>query len=167
MLPWILAAFVAVPIAETAVFIEAGGRWGLWPTVGAVFGTAVLGSLLIRRQGLSVFREVQGELDAGRFPALQMFDGLCLLIAGAALLTPGFLTDALGFALLIPWPRRAAARALLPRLGAHMVLPRPGGRMAGGGRPGGFPGGDVIDGDYADITGAGAPDEGAPPKALR
>ena len=161
MLPWILAAFIAVPVAEIAVFIEAGERWGLWPTIGAIFGTAILGSLLIRQQGLAVLREVQGEMDAGRFPALQVFDGLCLLIAGALLLTPGFITDGIGFLLLVPWARRGAAGLVLARLDV---------RMASAGPTGGpYAGGDIIDGDYADVTDPDRPprDEPTPPKALR
>ena len=102
MLPWILAAVVVLPVAEIAVFVEIGSQWGLWPTIGTVFATAVVGSILIRRQGMNIFNQVQNEVHAGRFPDLQIFDGLTLLIAGALLLAPGFITDAAGCLFLIP-----------------------------------------------------------------
>lgn len=143
MLPLILAAFITVPIAEIAVFIEVGGRWGVWPTVGAIFATALIGTALIRHQGLAVLRQVQTEMDAGRFPARQVFDGLCLLIAGALLLTPGFITDAVGFVLLVPPARSAAAAAILSRLEI---------RVAGAGSRGRGAGDGVIDGEFHDVT---------------
>ena len=102
MLPWILAAVVILPIAEIAIFFEIGSRLGLWPTIGAVLATAIFGSILVRRQGMAIFRQVQNEVRAGCLPALQIFDGLSLLIAGALLLAPGFITDAAGCLFLIP-----------------------------------------------------------------
>ncbi len=142
MLPWLLAAFIMVPIAEIAVFVEVGGRWGLWPTLAAIFATAIAGTTLIRQQGLSVLREVQTELDGGRFPARQVFDGFCLLIAGALLLTPGFITDGVGFILLIPVARQFAAAGILSRLNIQ----------AGEGAAPHFHGDGVIDGEFRDIT---------------
>ena len=102
MLPCILAAVVILPIAEIAIFVEIGSRWGLWPTIGAVFATAVVGSILVRRQGMAIFRQVQNEVRAGHLPAIQIFDSLSLLITGALLLAPGFITDAAGCLFLIP-----------------------------------------------------------------
>ena len=102
MLPWILAAVVILPIAEIAIFFEIGSQLGLWPTIGAVLATAIFGSILVRRQGMAIFRQVQNEVRAGCLPALQIFDGLSLLIAGALLLAPGFITDAAGCLFLIP-----------------------------------------------------------------
>lgn len=158
MLPWILAAFIGIPIAEIMVLIEVGGYWGLWPTLGAILATAVAGTFLIRLQGLSVLREVQAELDAGRFPALQVFDGLCLLVAGALLLTPGFITDGIGFLLLVPVARRLAAGAVLRRVNLRAV--HAGGRSA-------YADDGVIDGDYRDVSDpAPAGDEIADPPRL-
>ena len=102
MLPWILAGVVILPIAEIAIFFEIGSKWGLWPTIGAVFATAIFGSILVRRQGMAIFRQMQNEVRAGCLPALQVFDGLSLLIAGALLLAPGFITDAAGCLFSIP-----------------------------------------------------------------
>ena len=160
MLPWILAAFIAVPIAEIAIFVEAGSLWGLWPTILAIFATAITGFALIRHQGVTVLRQVRGKMDAGRFPTHQVFDGLCLLIAGAFLLTPGFITDALGFMLLIP----TARHLVVSRLTNHIRMPAA--RMSGANAP---PGGQTIDGEFADVTNHSSPQSGSdssPPTSL-
>jgi UPF0716 protein FxsA len=98
----LLLAMIGVPILEIAVFIEAGERIGLWPTLGAVILTAVVGTALLRLQGLSTLARARESLEAGQLPVAEVFDGICLLIGGALLLTPGFVTDAVGFLLLIP-----------------------------------------------------------------
>ncbi|MDD9877697.1 MAG: FxsA family protein [Magnetovibrio sp.] len=140
-----LIIFVSVPIAEIGVFIEVGGRYGLWPTIAAVFATAIIGTALIRHQGLNIVREVQAHLDAGQLPARQIFDGLCLLVAGALLLTPGFITDAVGFILLVPGLRSIAAAMVLSRVERHQEF-----RAGPGPAPG--PGGVVIDGEFAEVA---------------
>lgn len=113
----LLVLFIGMPIAEIAVFIEAGGRFGLWPTVGAVILTAIIGTSLLRVQGLSVLRRAQSSLNRGEMPLVEVFDGFCLVAAGMLLLTPGFITDAIGFALLIP-PVRALLRVWAA---AHLI----------------------------------------------
>jgi UPF0716 protein FxsA len=102
----LILAMIGVPILEIVVFIEAGGYLGLWPTVGAVILTAIVGSALLRHQGLSTLARAQENLAAGRLPMTEVFDGLCILVGGALLLTPGFITDGFGFLLLVP-PFRA------------------------------------------------------------
>ena len=143
MLTWILAAFIAVPIAEIAIFVEVGGQWGLWPAIGAIFATAVAGSILIRQQGVAVLRRVRDEVGAGRFPARQVFDGLCLLIAGTLLLLPGFITDAVGFILLVPVIRHFAMSNLTGRIKTHTS------RMSDAAA---HPDGKTINGEFADVT---------------
>lgn len=108
--------FIGVPIAEIALFIEVGGLIGLWPTLVAIVGTAVIGTAILRHQGIAVLGEAQGAMDDGRLPIDSVIHGLFLLIAGILLLTPGFLTDTVGFALLVPPVRLAIARWLLERL---------------------------------------------------
>jgi UPF0716 protein FxsA len=98
----VLFVFIAVPITEIAVFIQAGDQFGLWPTIAIVILTALLGTVLLRYQGLRTLGRVQESLQEGEVPVGEVFAGLCLLIAGALLLTPGFLTDTLGFALFVP-----------------------------------------------------------------
>ena len=106
----LLLALIGVPILEIAVFIEAGERLGLWPTLAAVILTAVVGTALLRIQGLSTLARARESLDAGQLPVAEVFDGLCLLLGGALLLTPGFVTDFLGFLLMIPPVRRFLRR---------------------------------------------------------
>ena len=143
MLPWILTAFIAAPIAEIAVFVEVSSQWGLWPTIGAIFATAVAGSILIRHQGVAVLQRVRDEMGAGRFPARQVFDGLCLLIAGTLLLLPGFITDAVGFILLVPVIRHFAMSNLTGRIQTHTA------RMSDAAA---HPDGETINGEFADVT---------------
>ena len=120
----ILIAFIAVPIAEIALFIEIGGRIGVWNTVFTVVVTAMIGAWLLRSQGLQTLRRAQDSLNRNIFPVSQVFDGLCLLVAGTLLLTPGFVTDAVGFLLFIP-PIRSLLRqwawVMLARSGQSRV----------------------------------------------
>jgi UPF0716 protein FxsA len=94
------------------------GKWiGLWPTLAGIVMTALIGIALVRHQGFSVLRKAQNSVNEGRFPVAEVFDGLCLFIAGALLLIPGFLTDIVGFLLLVP-PLRAWLRQIV---GSRMV----------------------------------------------
>ncbi len=177
----ILIAFIAVPLLEIAVFIEVGGRIGLWPTIGTVILTAVIGTALLRQQGLSVLFRIRENMEANRLPIREFFDGICLVLAGALLLTPGFVTDAVGFLLMVPPLRSALAAEVARRFlaGAEVHVrgappgfdPPPGGP---GGRTGGGPGdrpggGPVIDGEFQDITPAQSGGDGgaeSPPGCL-
>ena len=151
----LLAAFIAVPVIEIAAFIEVGGWIGLWPTIGVVIATAVAGSALLRWQGLSVLRRFRESLLRNEMPMAELFDGLCLLVAGAFLLTPGFFTDLAGFALMIPPFRQWVARVLLGVLVRRgHVVPGAGGRGPGArpGAPGAEGGtGPVIDGEFEEV----------------
>lgn len=101
-----------IPIVEIAAFIVIGDAIGLWPTLGMILLTAIIGTALLRRQGLALFSQMRKEMDAGRVPARELADAFMLLAAGILLLTPGFVTDSLGFALFLP-PVRAAIRAFV------------------------------------------------------
>ena len=96
---------LAVPVIEIGLFIEIGGWLGTWPTIGLVVLTALIGSILLRQQGLAAMREAQSRLAAGEDPGRLLADGAMILVAGALLLTPGFFTDAVGFLLLVPGVR--------------------------------------------------------------
>ncbi|MDA1099568.1 MAG: FxsA family protein [Proteobacteria bacterium] len=113
----ILLAFIAIPLIEIAVFIEVGGFLGLWWTLAIVVGTALAGTAMLRRQGLSTLRRAQLQMAEGRMPLREVFDGLCLLVAGALLLTPGFVTDLAGALLFI-----APVRLILGRLVARHIV---------------------------------------------
>ncbi len=112
-MPFVFLAFVLVPIAEIAVFIEVGGFIGLWPTLGIVILTALLGTSLLRAQGLAAFGRAQAAMSEGRLPVEEVVHGFCLVIAGALLLTPGFLTDIAGFLLFVHPVRLLLARAAM------------------------------------------------------
>ncbi|MCB1491536.1 MAG: FxsA family protein [Rhodobiaceae bacterium] len=114
MIPLVIfILFLSIPIIEIGLFISVGGMIGLWPTLAIVILTAILGTALLRRQGLSVLRQAQADLDAGRVPLARIADGLFLLVAAVLLLTPGFMTDTLGFLLFIPAVRQTIGRAVL------------------------------------------------------
>ena len=107
-MPFIILVFlfVMVTIAEISLLIKVGGAIGGFNTILFVILTAVLGAYLVRQQGFATITKLQQETQAGRIPALQIAEGVALLFAGAVLLTPGFITDAIGFTLLIPFTRR-------------------------------------------------------------
>ena len=98
----LLLLLISVPTLEIFVFIEVGGKIGLFNTLAIVFVTAAMGAYLLRRQGLSVLNRVQQNLAANQLPVNEIFDGVFLLIAGVLLLTPGFVTDGVGFLLFVP-----------------------------------------------------------------
>ena len=118
-MPLIFLLFVLVPIAEIALFIEVGDVIGLWPTLGIVIATAFLGTGLLRAQGVAAFARAQATMAEGRVPVEEVVHGFCLVIAGALLLTPGFFTDAIGFALFLPPVRLALGRAALKWFSQH------------------------------------------------
>ncbi|MBF0430859.1 MAG: FxsA family protein [Fibrobacteria bacterium] len=98
--------FITIPALELYLLLKIGSRIGFWPTIGVICLTAVLGASLARSQGLSVIQKLQTELSLGKLPGETMVEGLLILMAGIVLLTPGFLTDALGFAILFPPVRK-------------------------------------------------------------
>ncbi|WP_375260279.1 FxsA family protein [Palleronia sp.] len=103
---WLLLAFIAVPLIEIALFIQVGGAIGLWPTLLIVVVTAILGTSLVRSQGALAIRRLKSSFNELRDPSEPLADGAMILFAGALLLTPGFFTDACGFALLVPGIRK-------------------------------------------------------------
>ena len=139
----LLVLLVAVPFLEIAAFIEIGGRIGLTATLALVVATAVAGMALLRHQGLAVLERAQRTLARHELPIPEIVDGVCLLVAGVLLLTPGFLTDAVGFALMIPPLRRALTRPLWRYLAAR------GGVWVWSSGPADD---DIIDGAYEDVT---------------
>jgi len=99
---WLFLILVGVPIIEIGLFIQLGGFLGLWPTLAIVVATALLGTLLLRTQGLSTLEELKRTTETGQSPAGPMANGALILVAGLLLLTPGFFTDSFGFLLMVP-----------------------------------------------------------------
>ncbi len=98
----LLALFIIVPLVEIAILIQLGKAIGLMATIALVILTAIIGTTILRSQGLAVLTRANDALEAGRIPVDSVVDGVFLLLAGAFLLTPGLITDAVGFAFLIP-----------------------------------------------------------------
>jgi UPF0716 protein FxsA len=117
----LVALFIVVPIAELAVIIQVGQGIGVLPTVGLLLLDSLLGSLLLRSQGRSVWRRFNEAMGTGRVPHREILDGVLVVFGGALLLTPGFLTDILGLLLLLP-PTRAVARRVLVRAAGRRVI---------------------------------------------
>lgn len=115
LFPILLLLFLLVPVAEIYLLIKVGQEIGALPTIGLVVATAVLGAWLLRQQGLSTLMRAREMLDRGELPALQLLEGVILLVGGAMLLTPGFVTDVIGFACLVPALRQALVRQVVAR----------------------------------------------------
>lgn len=144
---WLFIPFVLVPILEIALFIQVGGLIGLWPTLAIVVLTALAGTLLVRAQGLATLADVQRSFQAGGDPTGPLANAALILVAGVLLLTPGFFTDGLGFAFLLPPVRAAVIRWGAARIAARMTV-----RTGGPARPAGD---QTIDGAYQTLD----PDE--------
>ncbi|MEQ9260242.1 MAG: FxsA family protein [Roseovarius sp.] len=145
-------AFLAVPLIEIALFIQVGGLIGLWPTLGIVVLTAILGTWLVRTQGMMAMGQLRRSFAELDDPTEPLAHGAMILLAGALLLTPGFFTDVVGFALLMPPVRHAAFEYLRKRV--HVQRFDMGGQAPGrrgAHRP------DIIDGDYEEIEEPGTP----------
>ena len=115
--PALFVVFVATPIIEIALFIAIGDRIGLKATLAVVVITALIGASLVGRQGRAEMAALQASVGRGVVPAKELAHGAMILIAGAVLLTPGFLTDAVGFALLVPQVREIVRRWFSRRYG--------------------------------------------------
>ena len=114
--PILLALFIAIPLVEIYLFIEVGSVIGALPTVALIILTAVVGVSLLRLQGLQTMARFQQQMVSGELPTTIMLEGAALLFGGALLLTPGFLTDAIGFLCLIPFTRRTIIHWLIGRV---------------------------------------------------
>jgi len=161
LLPLLL--FIAVPLAEIVILIKLGEIIGIAATILLVISTAVIGVSLLKRQGLAALARARSSLDAGEIPVESVIDGVSLLIAGAFLLTPGLLTDTVGFSLLVPAFRFRLAHWIFDKIknSGHMQVhtfgtgpgPAPGtghGAPGAGQHPHGGPG-SVIEGEFKDM----------------
>ena len=138
---WLFLAFLLVPLIEIALFIQVGGWIGLWPTLAIVVLTAVAGTMLVRSQGAQALAQLRTSFETLHDPTEPLAHGAMILFSGALLLTPGFFTDAVGFALLIPAVRNLVLREVKRRVTIRSFGPGP--------QPGRHPGhDDVIDASY-------------------
>lgn len=116
---WLFFAFLAVPLIEIGLFIQIGGVLGLWPTLAIVVLTAIAGTWLVRAQGIMAINQLKNSFSRLDDPSEPLAHGAMILVAGALLLTPGFFTDALGFALLMPPIRNGLLGYLKTRVKAQ------------------------------------------------
>lgn len=116
MLGWLILAFIVMPFLELWLLIQIGERIGLWPTLWIVLGTGLLGGVLARYQGGRAWREIFAAMREGRAPKRELVAGALFLFGAALLLTPGVLTDAFGFAMMVPGLRRGLAGWLIGRV---------------------------------------------------
>jgi UPF0716 protein FxsA len=150
-----LLALIGMPVLEIAVLIEAGEAFGLWPTIGGIILTGVIGAFLFRTQGLRIMQELQATLAAGQTPITALLDGAGLLIAGTLLFLPGFVTDAIGLVLFVP-----AVRVLLAALLVQRILNRQRQRAgAAEGRHTPTSTASIIDGEFIEIDKASNDDK--------
>lgn len=142
---FLLFIFIAVPVAEIAIFIQVGDLIGFWPTLGTIILTAVIGTAMIRQQGLRTLARAQRAFEDGRMPVDEVVDGVCLLVSALLLLTPGFLTDGVGFVLLVRPVRMALAKWAWQHVLAsgHFSVVHPG-------RHDQTPSGPIIEGEVID-----------------
>ena len=131
--------FLFIPFVEIYLLLKIGAIIGALPTIFLVVFTAILGAWLLRRQGLSTWQRFQTNLAKGALPAYEMIEGPILLVGGALLLTPGFFTDVLGFACLVPSLRRKFARYLIEN---HVFQVGDGFKSGASGEK------DVLEGEY-------------------
>lgn len=113
-MPLLVLLFILVPIAELWAILQVGELIGVWPTIALLIADSLLGAWLLRHQGRASWARFRVTLSSGRVPATETADGALVIFGGALLLTPGFLTDALGLALLIG-PTRALVRRIVLR----------------------------------------------------
>jgi UPF0716 protein FxsA len=120
-----LALFLLVSLAEMAAFLWVGSQIGFGWALGIALATAVIGSILVRREGLSTMGRIKARMNAGQVPGRELSDGASILVAGAFLISPGFITDTLGFLLLIPavrsWIHRVLSRRVSSRFNVFVT----------------------------------------------
>lgn len=171
-MPYVLILFIAMPIIEIGLLLRVGNILGWLPTLLIVIVTAIIGSAMLRQQGLATLDRARQRMDSGELPAQQLLEGVFIMIGGVLLLTPGLVTDTCGFLCLIPITRqwlanKIASRAIVGFAGAgngagggnqsapsgasHSSGPQPG---AGSAKPSSRQGnssGVIIDGDFKRI----------------
>lgn len=145
--PIFLVLFLVIPIIEVFVLIKAGDIIGVWPTIFLVISTAVIGAGLLRQQGLSVLTRFQQNMGKGKIPAQEMVEGIILAVGGALLMTPGFVTDTIGFLCLLPFSRHFIAKKIIER-STIQVKAQMGGFSQASYRQ---PDEDVIEGEYSEV----------------
>lgn len=163
-LAWVLVAlFVVLPLVELYFLIQVGQVIGAWWTIALLVADSVLGAWLVKREGRRTWAALREALASGRMPHRELADGALVLVGGTLLMTPGFVSDVAGIALVLPLTRPLFRRVLARVVAARLVTgvvgpgPRPGGGFGAGFGPGAGPGnasrpGPVVRGDVVDSS---------------
>jgi UPF0716 protein FxsA len=145
---WLFAVlFFGVPLVEIVVLIQVGRAIGAWWTILLLIADSIFGAWLIKREGRRAMRALTEALANGRMPARELADGILILVGGTLMLTPGFVTDAFGMLMILPFTRPLARRALTRMVAARLVAPSYGPNVKGP-RPG--PDGSVVEGEVVE-----------------
>ena len=145
---WVFGLFVAVPIIEIALFLQLGGIIGFWATLGLVILSAAMGSWLLRSQGKAAMGRLRHSIERMDDPTEPIASGAMIMLSGALLLTPGFFTDVVGLALLVPQIRKM----VFDRLRASVQFSRFEMRGGANSKKTHEEPHDVIDGEYTDLS---------------
>ena len=150
---WLFAVlFFGVPLLEIVVLIQVGQAIGVWWTILLLIADSIFGAWLIKREGRRAMRALTEALANGRMPARELADGILILVGGTLMLAPGFVTDAVGMLMILPFTRPLARRGLTGLVAARLVAPTYGPNVRGPDmnkpRPG--PGGSVVEGEVVD-----------------
>lgn len=162
---WIIAGLLVIPLVDIAILVYVASVIGAVATIAVVVLTALIGLLLVRAEGRHTLRKIQRRLNRGELPTDELLDGGLLIAAGAFLLTPGLVTDAIGFLIVIP-PTRWGIRTLVKRIAVPLVDERTGGFASGRVYTAGFPNGGTeasvhdLGPDAYDVDVEGPDDEG-------
>ncbi|MDA9821638.1 FxsA family protein [Paracoccaceae bacterium] len=151
---WLFFIFISIPLIEIILFIQLGSLIGLWLTLLTVLITAIIGTIMVRAQGLAAVSRLQSSFSRLENPSEPLANGAMILISGALLLTPGFLTDAIGFAFLIPAVRLNVYRYMRNKFSVQQF------HMATRSHPSSTDHSpyqrseahDILNGDYEDVT---------------
>lgn len=152
--------FIIVPLTEMLILFEVSDRIGGWSTLGLVVATAIIGLQILKRQGLSTLLRANQRLQTGELPAQEIIEGMLLAGAGALLLTPGFITDTIGFLLLTgPFRRPMAARLLRSGIVATMSAGSTGVYTQWGTTKSEHHSGTVVEGEFSEDAGSLPPQD--------
>jgi len=120
----IIALVVVAPLLEFYVIVQVGGHIGLLPTVALLIAVSAVGTSLIKREGIKVYREFVAAIQRGEEPTEQLVHGVCLLAAGVLMLAPGFMSDVVSIALLVPPTRGLIVKLVLRRSSTKVTVIR-------------------------------------------
>ena len=137
MAAFLVVVFLVMPLLELYVILQVGQAIGVLPTIGLLLAVSFLGAWLVKREGMRTWRAFRTAIEAGRVPARETADGALVILGGALLLAPGFVTDALGLLCVLP-PTRALVRRLFLAVGVRRFGSKETGRARRGGGAGGL-----------------------------